>query len=164
MAHDSTPSEVIDGLRSMVLNLKPEDIGITKENFPHPVFAIVMETGFQKGSCTLSSIADGTTSLYFSSGGGIIGGGTHENVRTASGYFLSGAQHFFNKAQKVTAFPKPDPGRVTFYFVSFEGVFSYTALEDDLGNKRNELSDLFFAAHNVIAELRKMEDEKQNES
>jgi hypothetical protein len=104
MAQDVPPDQMTGELRSMVLNLNPKDIGITKDNFPHPVFAIVMETGFPEGSFTLSSIADGTTSLYFSSGGGIIGGGEHENVRKASTYLLSGAQHFYEKAKKVTTF------------------------------------------------------------
>ena len=160
MAADTTPSQMSDDLRSMVLNLKPKDIGLTEENFPHPVFALVMETGFPEGSFTLSVVADGSTSLYFSSGGGIIGGGEHENVREASGYLLSGAQHFYKKAQKVTDFPRPEPGKVIFYFITFDGVRSYTAKEDDLGNEKDELSDLFFAAHNVITELRKIEENK----
>ena len=160
MAADTTPSQMSDELRSMVLNLKPKDIGLSKENFPHPVFALVMETGFPEGSFTLSVVADGSTSLYFSSGGGIIGGGEHENVRETSGYLLSGAQHFYKKAQKVTDFPRPEPGKVMFYFITFDGVRSYTAKEDDLGNDEDELSDLFFAAHNVITELRKIEENK----
>lgn len=162
MAQDVTPIQMNDELRLMVLNLSPKDIGITKENFPHPVFAIVMETGFPEGSFTLSSVADGSTSLYFSSGGGIIGGGEHERVRKASSYFLSGAQHFSEKGQKVTIFPKPAAGKVIFYFLTFEGVRSYTASEDDFGNQKNELSDLFFAAQNVITELRKIDENKHN--
>lgn len=164
MAQDVTPSQMTDELRSMVLSLNPKDIGITKENFSHPVFAIVMETGFPEGSFTLSSVADGSTSLYFSSGGGIIGGGEHENVRKASSYFLSGAQHFYKKAQKVKTFPKPESGKVIFYFITFDGVRSYTALEDDLNNEKDELSDLFFAAQNVITELRKIDENKHNKA
>jgi len=72
MAEGTSPAQMSDELRSMVLNLNPKDIGLTKENFPHPVFALVMETGFPEGSFTLSSVADGSTSLYFSNGGGII--------------------------------------------------------------------------------------------
>jgi len=162
MAQDVSPEQMIDELRSMVLNLNPNDIGITKENFPHPVYAIVMETGIPKGSYTLSSIADGSTSLYFSTGGGIIGGGEHENVRKASGNFLSGAQHFYEKAKKVTTFPRPESGNVIFYFITFDGVFSYSALEEDLGNEKDDLSDLFFAAHNVISELRQLDETKHN--
>ncbi len=154
MAAETSPGQMSDELRSMVLNLNPNEIGLTKKNFPHPVFALVMETGFPEGSFTLSSVADGSTSLYFSNGGGIIGGGEHDNVREASSYLLSGAQHFYDKAKKVTEFPKPETGKVIFYFVTFEGVHSYSATEDNLGNEKDELSNLFFAAHNVITELR----------
>jgi hypothetical protein len=162
MAGDTTPSQMSDELRSMVLNLKPKDIGLTKDNFPHPVYALLMETGFPEGSYTLSSVADGSTSLYFSTGGGIIGGGEHENVRKASSHLLSGAQHYYEKAIKVTAFPKPTAGKVIFYFITFDGIRSYTALEDDLGNEKDELSQLFFAAHNVITELRNIEEKRHN--
>ena len=164
MAADTTPSQMYDELRSMVLNLNPKDIGLTKDNFPHPVFALVMETGFPEGSFTLSVVADGSTSLYFSNGGGIIGGGEHENVREVSGYLLSGAQHFYKKAKKAAAFPKPEAGEVIFYFITFDGVRSYSALENNLGNEKDELSDLFFAAHNVITELRKVEENAHNKA
>lgn len=157
MAADTTSSQMSDKLRSMVLELNPSDIGLTKESFPYPVFALIMETGFPEGSFTLSAIADGSTSLYFSNGGGIIGGGEHETVREASAYLLSGAQHFYEKAERVTVFPRPRAGQVIFYFVTFDGVRSYTALEDDLGNEKDELSALFFAAHDVIAALRNIE-------
>ena len=158
MADDTSPKDMFNELRSMVLNLNPKSIGLTKDNFPHPVFALVMETGFPEGSYTLSSVADGSTSLYFSNGSGIIGGGEHKEVRDASNHLLSGAQHFFDKANKVTDFPKPKAGNVIFYFITFDGVHSYSALEDDLGNERDDLSNLFFSAHNVITELRKIED------
>ena len=160
MAENNPPGQMTDQLRSMVLTLNPNDIGLTRENFPYPVFALLVETGFSEGWFTLSSVADGTTSLYFSSGGGIIGGGEHEDVRRASGLLLSRAQHFVKPARKVTTFPTPEPGEVVFYFVTFEGVRAYSAPEDDLGNKKDEFSELFFAAHNVITALRKIEDKK----
>ena len=162
MAENTSPTQISEELRAMVLNLNPSEIGLSKENFPHPIFAVVMETGFPEGSFTLSAIADGTTSLYFSNGGGIIGGGEHENVREATGYLLSGAQNYYKEGKKVTSYPLPEPGKVVFYFVSFDGVYSYSALEDDLGNERDKLSNLFFAAHNVITELRSIEEKSHN--
>ncbi len=157
IANETTPPEMSDRLRTMVLNLDPKDIGLNKDNFPYSVFAIVMETGVAEGSYTLSSIADGSTSLYFSTGGGIIGGGEHKSVREASMYFLSGAEHFHSKAKAVTSFPKPKNGDVIFYFITFDGVKSYNALEVDLGNEKDDLSGLFFAGHSVISELRNTE-------
>jgi len=164
MAENTSPGQMSDELRSMVLNLNPADIGINTENFPHPVYAVVMETGFPEGSFTLSALADGSTSLYYNNGGGIIGGGEHDNVREATGYFLSGAQHFYKEGQKVTSFPRPKAGNVIFYFISFDGVYSYVAVEDDLGNERDKLSNLFFAAHNVITELRTIEENSHNKA
>jgi hypothetical protein len=157
IANEATPPEMSDELRTMVLNLDPKDIGLNKDNFPYSVFAIVMETGVAEGSYMLSSIADGSTSLYFSNGGGIIGGGEHKSVREASMYFLSSAEHFLSKAKAVTSFPKPNEGNVIFYFITFDGVKSYNALEADLGNEKDELSGLFFAAHSVVSELRNTE-------
>ena len=160
MAAALTPAEMTEKLRSMVLHLDPGDLGLTKERFRYPVFAMMMEEGFEEGSYSLSVVADGSTSLYFSDGGGIIGGGEHETVRKASGQFLSGAQRFFDQTQPVTIFPPPQSGEVTFYFVSFSGVRKYFGAKDDFAGERDPLAGLFFAGHNVIAALRQYEQEK----
>ena len=158
IANETTLSpQMSDELRAMVLNLEPKDIGLNKETFAYSVYGIVMETGVSEGAYTLSSIADGSTSLYFSNGGGIIGGGEHKSVREASMYFLSGAEHFQSKAKAVTLFPKPKEGHVVFYFLTVDGVKSYNALEVNLGKEKDDLSGLFFAAHSVISELRNTE-------
>jgi len=158
MTEEKTPSEISDKLRSAILCLTPEDIGLNKDIFPHPVFGLVMETGFHEGSFTLSALADGNTSLSFSNGGGITGTGEQEGVREASGYLLTEAQRIYDKAEKVISFSKPDTGKVTFYFMTFDGVLSYSTKEDVLENKKDEFSYLFFAAHNVIMALRKIDE------
>ncbi|MDH3537724.1 MAG: hypothetical protein OER87_18425 [Gammaproteobacteria bacterium] len=146
-------------LREMVLGLDPAKIGITRENFKHPVWGMIMDTGFSDGSFSLIALADGATSLYFSDGGGIIGGGEHDSVRDASGYLLTGAQYFYKNASRTKTFPLPGDGEVKFYFLGFDGVSVYSAREDDLGNQQDKLSNLFYAAHGVITELRKIEEQ-----
>lgn len=145
-------------LRKMVFDLNPNDIGLSKESFGHPVWGMVMETGFPEGAFTLVALAEGTTSLYFSNGGGIIGGGEHESVREASGYFLTGAQQFYESGTKVKEYPSAKDGEVKFYFLTYDGVLMYSAIEDKLGNEKDPLSNLFFAAHEVISELRKTQE------
>lgn len=152
----ATPEEVNRGLRDMLFKLKPAEIGLTRENFPHPVWGMVMETGFADGSFTLVSLADGTTSLYFSTGGGVIGGGEHEAIRQAAGHYLSGAQYFYDQAEKVDSYPTPDDGEVRFYFLGFDAISLYSANEKKLGVGTDKLSNLFYAAHGVIEELRKI--------
>jgi len=145
-------------LRKLVFSLNPNGIGLSKESFGHPVWGIVMETGFPDGSFSLIVLGDGTTSLYFSNGGGIIGGGEHKNVREASSYYLTGAQHYYEKGRKVSEYPMPTNGEVKFYFLTYEGVRMYSAQEEKLGNEIDELSNLFFSAHGVISELRKIQE------
>ncbi|MDH3221670.1 MAG: hypothetical protein OEO19_19230 [Gammaproteobacteria bacterium] len=146
-------------IREMVLGLDPAKIGITREKLKHPVWGMIMDTGFADGSFSLIALADGTTSLYFSDGGGIVGGGEHDSVRDASGYYLTGAQYFYKDATRTTTFPLPGDGEVKFYFLSFDGVSVYSALEEDLGNQQDKLFNLFYAAHGVITELRKIEEQ-----
>ena len=157
MRDTKKPTSVSDDLRSMIFNLNPNEIGISKDTYDHPVWGVVLETGYPVGFFTLVSLAEGTTSLYFSNGGGILGGGEHDNVREAADRYLSGAQQFFEKATRVDEYPPPADGEVTFYFLTFEGVRKYSAPEEKFGSKKDDLSNLFLAAHAVISELRQLE-------
>jgi hypothetical protein len=158
MSNATEQNNSFEGLRNLVFNLNPEEIGLTKDNFDHVVWGLVMETGFDTGSFSLVALADGTTSLYLSTGGGTIGAGEHETVRNAVGHYLTGAQHFISKAQTVHKYPLPSNGNVIFYFLTFDGISAYSAAEEKLGNGDDELSDLFYAAHAVITEIREIEE------
>jgi len=159
MTGASGSSEVIDELRNRIFSLDPGEIGISQENFSHPVWGMVMETGIDDGSFSLVTLADGTTSLYLSTGGAMIGVGEHKSVRDAVGYYLTGAQYFFDQSRPVDAFPRPSPGRVIFYFLGFDGVSVYESDEQKLGVGQDALSNLFYAAQAVIAEIRKIEEQ-----
>jgi len=158
MPNVTEPSNSFEALRKMVFNLKPQEIGLTKDNFDHIVWGVIMETGFDSGSFSLVTLADGTASLYLSTGGGTIGAGEHEAVRTAVGHYLTGAQHFVVRARPVDKYPLPLNGNVTFYFLTFDGISAYSAAEDKLGNGDDDFSDLFYAAHTVITEIREIEE------
>jgi hypothetical protein len=156
MTENLNPFQMYEKLRIDNLNLNPEDIGFTKEKFPNPLFGVVVETGFEEGSFSLSVLANGVTKLYFSNGGGLTGGKEHEALLLSNEYLISSSQLLFTKGKIVTDFPKPKPGMVVFYFLTFDGVYSYSSLENDLGAEKDQLSPLFFSMHNVITELRKI--------
>ncbi|MBL4575724.1 MAG: hypothetical protein JKY51_06460 [Opitutaceae bacterium] len=65
-------------MRNLVLNSNPDEMPWLKGK---KVWAVMMETGFPESAYTLIASADGSASIYFSNGGGIIGAGEHENVR-----------------------------------------------------------------------------------
>ena len=158
-------SNVMPEMRQRVFAVKPEEIGLNRSNFPAEVWGVLMETGFKDGGAySLVVLADGTTSLYFSTGAGVIGAGQHEQVRKASMNLLAGANHYLSEAKVATSHPLPSGGQVTFYFLSYKGLFSYTAPELSLGEGKDKLSRLFLAGHQVISEVRQLEQNRQKPS
>ena len=148
----------ITEIRDKYFQMKPQEIGLSKDSFQHPVWGIIMETGFADGHFTLITLADGTTSLHFSTGGGILGGGAHESVRQFAGRYLLGAQYFVAKASKVDDYPVPPDGQVTFSFLTFDGVSQISAPEKNMGVGEHEYANLFYAAHELMHELSKFEE------
>ena len=74
------PGDVYDGLRQQILRLTPDQLG---ESAYAPILALLMETGYSEAVATLVGVVDGTTSLYFSNGGGVIGAGAPQGLRCA---------------------------------------------------------------------------------
>jgi len=160
--NDYEPAEIYLGLRNQVLSIKPNDIPSLLEQ-SSPIIGVLTETGHETGVVTLVTMVDGTTSLYFSNGGGILGLGEHEEPRKICLEFLVFAEKFIAKATPVSSFPLPARGYTTFYFNTKNGVFSATAKENDLGNNRSPLSPLFYKAHDVISQARLMDEKIQRE-
>lgn len=113
-----------------------------------------MDTAFEEGASTLVGVAGGDASLYFSTGGGVIGAGRHPAVQACCVEWLAEAPEYLGHAEATQSFPLPAPDYVRFYFVTRAGVFSLEALEDDLGYGRHPLSPLFHQGHEVIAAIR----------
>ena len=83
-AADYKPVEMYSGLREMVFSAKSEDLGLKAPPDGPAVWGLVMETGYPEAVMTLVALGDGTVSIYFSNGGGIIGLGEHPGPRQAS--------------------------------------------------------------------------------
>ena len=113
---------ITNDLRSMVLNLTPAEIGLSPQTFPLPVWGVVMEHGINLGFYTLVVLADGTTSLYFSTGGAVIGAGEEPGVRDASRQFLGWANRMVGSAQQAASLQPPVDGETRFFFLTFDGI------------------------------------------
>lgn len=151
-------ADVYTGMREMVLNLNDDEISELTEK---PVWAVLMETGYDGAVVSVVAIADGTASLYFSNGGGMIGLGEHANVRHASLAMVSSSDKYIKKMAKTESFPLPKKGETIFYIVTPEGTYTYKAKEDDLGNKRDELSPFFYNGHELISQMRIADEERK---
>lgn len=148
------PGETLAGLRRMVLNLDPAEAGIAPSSDYPRVWGALMETGYSEGVATLVALADGTTSLYTSSGFGMIGGGAHASVVAANQAFLSAVEAHLDQLAASGDTAMPAEGWVTLRALTYTGQRATEALEDDLGYGRHELSPVFHAGHDVITQLR----------
>jgi hypothetical protein len=144
----------MSGLRERALTLIPSEIGAAPSNERPNVWGLLMETGHPQGAASLVTFADGSTSLYFSNGGGVIGAGEHAPVRATAEAFLSAAEAQLEEFERVDEFPLPELGRVRFYVRTFSDVLAAEADEQDLGHNRHKLSSVFHAGHAVIAAVR----------
>ena len=154
VASDTSPNGVYSGLRENALSITRADAGIPSPSADSPGWGILMETGHGEVTVTLFALADGTTSLYFSNGAGVIGGQAHEAVRRANQEFLSQANKFLRYLKPCQSFPIPEASHTVFYVLTDSGIFTGGALEADLGYGRDPLSPLFHAGHEVISQLR----------
>ena len=157
------PSKVDDTfikLRNLALSLDPAQIGVSPDK-TKPIFGILMETRDEDDIITLSAIADGSVSLYFSNGGGIIGLGEHEGPRKACFSFLSYANQFISHLRPANKFPFPLKGNTSFYFLTINGVLTLSAKEADLGNNKHPLSPLFYKGHEVITQARLVDEKRR---
>jgi hypothetical protein len=157
--NDYEPEEVYLRLRNQIFSVTKDQI---RSLLPpsSPLLAVLMESGYPEAVITLVAVTDGTVSLYFSNGGGMIGLGQYEAVRKTAFDFLSLASHFVSKAVPATDYPLPSKGYTTFYFLTGTGVFFATAKEKDFENKRHPL---FLKGHAVLSEARRVDEKRKRD-
>jgi hypothetical protein len=141
-------------MRSQALSIERASAGIPACPPDAPVWGLLMEMGFPNGSATLLAMADGTTSLYYSSGGGVIGGHGHEAVRRANAALLAETSRQVAHLRPTSTYPLPTVGTTSFYARTDSGVLAGSGADEDLGQGRHDLSPLFLAGHAVLTELR----------
>lgn len=155
IAPQSAPEDVYLDLRNLWFETKPEDLQISYEPGSKVPYAVVMDMSLDKETVSIASSIVGDGSMYTSTGGGVIGGVAHENVRTASKQFVEVAASFVDRMTLVTEFPLPPAGHIRFYVITPGGVYGSDEFkEDDLRNGNHEYSLLFLAGDNVVTAIR----------
>jgi hypothetical protein len=150
---------VMQQLRERALTNDAGEMGITPDG--EKPWGVIMETDYPGAAASLVTFADGSTSLYFSTGGGVIGGGEHDNVNRAARAFVAKAAEELEHFQPAADHPLPDEGMVRFYLRTRAELLTAAAKHEDLGEGRHPLSTLFLAGQDVLTPLRVMT-EQQN--
>ena len=154
-------SEIYNNLRNQIISLaskeKAREFGF-KDGQP---VAILMETGFEDACYTLVAVGDGTASLYFSNGGGIIGAGEYEEGAKAARDFLHFSGKFEQYLSETKNYPFPKPGKTRFYIIKSGAILTGEYDENHLGNGKLALSPLFYKGHDLITIIRVTAEKRQ---
>jgi hypothetical protein len=154
LATDVSPGGVYSGLREQALSLGSETLDLP-EGVERPfVWGALMETDYTGVTATLFTLADGTTSLYLSNGGGMIGGQGHEAVRAASATYLELANAHSKFLSPCDSFPLPLDEGTLFYFLTDLGVMRLDRNADGINKDEDVALTLFSAGQDIITELR----------
>ena len=141
-------------LRDKALSVTATELSLAPTEARLNVWGVLMELGYPQAVATLAVFADGTSSLYISTGGGVIGAGEHKPVRAEAEKFLFAAQGLVAQFERAGEMPLPEPSRVRFYIRTFDGTLTAEAGEQDLGTNQHKLGPLFHAGHAVITQMR----------
>jgi len=154
------PADIFVRLRSMILGADPASVGIVPTPDHPTVWGGLMEVTYASGTATLVSLADGTTSLYTSTGGGRMGGGTHPDVAAATEGFLHALADHEDLLENTESGdpPLPPVGSVALIALTFDGRHRAETPEEQLERLDHPLHGVYQAANSVIGALRAIEE------
>src|SRR3954464_6139548 len=118
-------------LRGRILHADPTELGFWGSS-GSDVWGAVMDMAFPGGVASLVSLEDGTTSLYTSTGGGVIGGGAHPPVVEATHAFLASVAEHVAAFSPTDSDELPAPGHVRFHALGYDARRVADADESDL--------------------------------
>lgn len=143
-------------MRKLAFTFSHEDMSVKMGN-DYQVYGAVVDMRIDNiNTATMICFIDGTISLYFSNGGGIIGAGKHDAVNKAVLTFLENcfqALPITKIAESIDALPKEN--HHTFYLLNRAGIFS---IDIDLkdSHKSKEAQLLYSQSQMVLNEIRKV--------
>ena len=156
-----TPEDAYMRLRYQALTTIAARLGLPGELKPNDPYGVIMEMGIPKSVVTLAAFADGDARLYYKTGGGMVGGISHQTVRQAAQEFVGLSRKVLGRMTKTTEYPLPEPDRVRFYVLTPRGVFTTETDRQRLGETASDLSTLFRSGQEVVTQMRQVQETRE---
>jgi hypothetical protein len=128
--------------------------GLAAPSTPTEPWGVLMDWGVRNGTATVVASSDGSASVYFSSGGGYIGGKGQEPIRAAAQKAVEIARTVKLPERPTAIYPLPETHGVFFYFLTDAGVFIFRTSEQELNSPAHPLRKIGDAMQGVITEYR----------
>jgi hypothetical protein len=153
----ASPEEIYNGLRSTMLGAASS--GQIPRHDDHPdVYGLVIDMPGQGGYATVVALGDNTTSMYTSSGGGIIGAGEQPAVAASTQRLLTVTQDHLGSFTGNEDGSLPEPGTVRLHVLTGQAPRVADIPEDAFwGRSPHPLLPLVAATQRVISDLRNLD-------
>ena len=147
----------VEGLREKLFKLNPKTLDIApSEDLPR-VWGFMMEIFVSQTWVNLVCIADGTVSIYIGTGGGIIGAGEHDSVRSAARECLKKSEEILEHLKNFDSSHIQNEETIKFHVLTYDGIRSDEVETKEIESEKHYLSELYYSAQNVITEVRSAE-------
>jgi hypothetical protein len=157
------PKDVYLDLRNQMLRGSRKDFGLPASSGPNDPWGVLMDwgVGVEKGTVTVVAACDGSASVYFSSGGGHIGGKGQEGIRAAAKKAIEAARSVQLSVRAAPPYALPKRGGVTFYILTDAGAFVSSTTEQKLNSPNHPLRKMGDAMQGIITQYRLWSEKQQ---
>lgn len=155
------PEEVYAGLRKEALETSPMNVGMAGQIQDDDPYGVLMEMTIASSVVTLACFGSGDASVYYQTGGGMVGGVSHEPVRKAAKELVAQAQMALPRMKKTNEYPLPSPDSVRFYVLTPKGVFTTETSRQSLSDSKNALAALFYSGQEVVSQMRQVQEDRR---
>jgi hypothetical protein len=132
------------------------------EDAPH---GLLMEMAMPGSSVvTLACFATGDASVYYRTGGGMVGGIGHENVRNIAREFVDQARTVLPRMIQPNGYPLPGNDRIRFYALTAKGPYTVEADRETLADPESDLAPLYYTGQEVVSQMRQVQEQKSQAS
>ncbi len=146
-------------LRGRLFLTDPKTLGLSPSE-DERFWGLVVDIGVETGVATLVVLRDGTISLYFSNGGGLIGLGQHDEMHEKADRLLSLAEDFSLEGPEAEKDTLPSEDATRFNFLGFNGARAMEEPDEALELDDHPLHPLWEAAHDIIAAAQAIDDKR----
>jgi hypothetical protein len=141
------------GAANPYYGLRDRFLALTEDPQAELVRGAAFEMGTGGACATVICVADGTTSLYLSTGGGQIGLGDHEPIRRANAAFRDAVSRHLDLMAPVSEVPLVAQGEVHVLGVTADGLRLIRWREDALSDTAPDWP-LYLAGQDVVTQIR----------
>ena len=130
------------------------------EEAPGTATVALLEMSVGRGLATVCSFVDGATSLYLSTGGGVIGVGEDPRANAASREFVAVVESALEYLVPTDSNPDLDPGSVRFLLRVGDELFGAEYAESALTHSDHAMHALWVKGQDVLTWIRIVSQER----